>query len=460
LTIRENKLPNRKFNAIVVGGGIFGCTTAYLLKQAGKKVCLLEARKIGSGTTSFSTAKLTSQQGLLYTQLATKHGQEHARLYYEMNNNAIDFVEKLNFDCDFARRSHTTWTNVPGNVKQVHLENDICHDIGIDSKLVTADEMIKELPKSIRVLLGVRFENQAQFNPHKYCLELCKMIEGDGSKVFEDSRVISVINEDVHTVVANDIKLACDVLVLATHLPIMDRSLHFAVMEPSRTLCSAFKVRPGSHNMVNMSINAEKPTRSMRMAGETLIVCGQGYPNGEKTDTDKEYEILEVWAKEHFEVEEVICRWSAMDYMTGDHIPYVGYLYRGSNSIFTATGFSKWGLTNGIAAAHIVNDLIAGVPNRYQEMVDARRWDLFHQWQGLMLENVHTAKHFVADKIKHLLVPTLTNQLEIGDGRIVKVQGKTVGAYRDAEGYHFVKPVCTHLGCDLVFNRGDKGMCD
>jgi nitrite reductase/ring-hydroxylating ferredoxin subunit len=154
-----------------------------------------------------------------------------------------------------------------------------------------------------------------------------------------------------------------------------------------------------------------------------------------------------------------LCKWSAMDYYSGDHIPFIGPIYRGATSIYTATGFSKWGLAASASAAEIVSAMILdhNCQPPFLDIVDARRWDLFAQWQTIIDENMHTAKHFVTDKINAILPHMNIASLKPGEGAIVEAAMDTVGAYRDEEGkLHVVKPVCTHLGCTLVFNDGDK----
>ena len=208
-----------------------------------------------------------------------------------------------------------------------------------------------------------------------------------------------------------------------------------------------------------MSISCSLPLRSLRVEGaddDVLVVGGEPFSVGDEADTNQRYAALEAWTRQHFPVSEVVARWSSMDYFSADHLPYIGYLYRGTNSLFTATGFSKWGLTNGMAAALIIRDLLDGRENPWHALVDARRWDVLHAVTGMARETVHTVKHFVGDKVGVLTAPDIT-ELKQGEGAVVKCKGETVRAYRDPTGsYHVVRPICTHLGCHLVFNQGDK----
>lgn len=489
-------LPQRHYDAIVVGGGVFGTTVAYKLKEAGKKVALIEGRTIGSGTSSFSTAKLSAQQGPIYSSLVQKHNDSTALNYYHMNMRGISIFEeiigKLSLDCHHDKRQHIMWTSDPKNIPIINKEYDTCKRLGIPCHLLQSQELLQDLPDTIAPLLGLGFPDQSIFNPYLYCTELSQRIPGDGCDVFENSRVSSIE-------VYNPIRVICeehnctftaDKLVLATHLPIMDRSLHFAYLEPSKSHCIAAKIRRfdqtgeegkgdftkekaesseehqddvkgkniRGRNIHHMYINVDMPMRSMRSShdGNYLIVAGESIPQGEKTDTQIFYDNLINWVNQNFYVDEITSHWSAMDYYSGDHIPMIGHLYRGTDSIFTATAMSKWGLANGIAAAEIITDLIEGRENPYTHMVDARRVDI-HQAKGFLLENLHTAEHFIKDKFKSAFTTRNILSLQPDEGDLVKVGLRTVGAYRDPQGvYHIVNPVCTHLGCSLLFNSGDK----
>lgn len=457
-------LRNVHFDTIVVGGGVFGCTTAHKLKASGQKVALIEARTVGSGTSGHSTAKLSAQQGTVYSMISEQHNDEVAKKYYNLNMHGIiaaeKIVNKLNLDCEFERKSHTAWTCQSQNVATIEKEYNVCNRLGIPCEMLDSSQL-KELPPSIGAIAGISFHGMAHFNPYKYCKELCGHIDGDGSRVFESTRVSSVEQLGPHRVHMEETNslMTADNVVLATHMPILDRSLHFAILEPSRSHCVAARVR--NNPLQNMFINVEQPMRSLRASGDVVVLAGDATKQGDDPLTQKYYDDLSSWLRRHYEVEEILCQWSAMDYYSGDHIPFIGPLYKGTETMYTATGFSKWGLACGVAGADIVNAMIHGDRNpEFLDIVDARRWDLVHQWRVMAEETKHTGTHFIADKLKTLLPKKNIKQLNAGEGDIVGagVGGLlTVGAYRDAGGeLHVVHPTCTHLGCTLVFNDGDK----
>eukprot|EP01039_Chlorochromonas_danica_P010232 gene10232-11326_t len=449
-----NNVHDIHFDVAVIGGGVVGCTTAYLLKEAGKSVALIEARHIGTGITGFSTAKLSAQQGLLYTMIAQKHDISAARNYYDMNIEGVNLVEhlvhKLNLDCDFSRRSHTTWTSDTSKEGLIYQEYELCAELGIPCSVLDNNRLCQEIPETIQPKIGLSFPDQAQFNSYKYCVELCKHIQGGDCQVFEETMVHDVSESTPHKidVPGNNASLTANHVVLATHIPILDRSMHFAILEPSRTHCVAAKIR--DLRMHNMFINSEQPTRSLRITGEyddILVVAGDAVKQGEGGDTNQYYADLEQWIRRHFDVEEVVASWSAMDYYSGDHIPFIGYLHRGSDSLYTATGFSKWGLANGVTGAKLIVDLIQGKHDSpFNQLVDARRWDLSSQWKTMAEESIHTAKHFFGDKVKHA-VDWMDRPIEAlgpSQGGICAAGMKKVGAYREESGsYHVIRPAVT-----------------
>lgn len=326
---------NVHYDVAVVGGGVVGCTAAYLLKSQGLSVALLEGRTVGTGTTGFSTSKVSAQQGLVYNMIASQHDSTAARAYYDMNLDGIavmeELVHNLQLNCEWSRRSHTSFTCESSNEKMVRQEYDLCKSLDIRCSLLNGDQLAEELPASINARLAISFPDQAQFNAYKYCTELAKHIHGQDCSVFENSRVFHVDQGRPHVlhINENNAKVTANHVILATHMPIMDRSMHFAMLEPSRSHCVAVKVNKTS--MRNMFINCEMPMRSLRTTGENdeiVVLAGDGVKQGEGGDTNQLYNDLEAWLRRHYDVREVVAKWSAMDYYSGDHIPFVGRLDR------------------------------------------------------------------------------------------------------------------------------------
>ncbi|MDP9071469.1 MAG: FAD-dependent oxidoreductase [Actinomycetota bacterium] len=439
----------------IVGAGITGLTTALLLQRQGRRVAVMEMARIGTGTTGHTTGKLTSLHGLTYVDLVKKHGREKARLYGEANQAAIDQVGRLagelGVDCRFRRASAFTYTASPKHRSMIEEEVATAVELGLPAALVEGAAV------PFPVEAAVRFDNQAHLHPRRYCLGLARRIVADGGHLFEQTRALDVDERLDHAVVRTqrgDVTAAQ--VVLATLLPFVDLGGFFAKARPTRSYGLALRLRHAAPE--GMWLSVESPTRSTRPwpdgGPEGLIVVGESHPTGHDEDTKRYYDDLEQWARSTFDVEAVEHRWSAQDYMTADSVPYVGRSPRMAHTL-VATGFKKWGLSNGTAAAMILADLVAGRDNPWLAVFDATRIGDAQTVKKLVEENLHVGKRFVEDRLTRLRAPEAAH-LRPGQGGIVEADGATVGAYRDREGdLHAVSLTCRHMGCSLRWNSAE-----
>jgi Rieske Fe-S protein len=209
-----------------------------------------------------------------------------------------------------------------------------------------------------------------------------------------------------------------------------------------------------------MLISAGSPTRSVRAVpvegDDLLLVGGEGHRTGAGGDTERRYARLEAFAREHWDVQSVEYRWSAQDNVTVDHVPYVGRLNPREERVFMATGFAKWGMTGGTAAALLLADLLTGRENPWAPLLDPNRLTLRASAPRLIKENLHAGLRFVGDRVSK---PGLraAEELAAGEGDIVRLHDERVAAYRDDDGtLHAVSPTCTHLGCQVNFNAAER----
>ncbi|MDQ3777622.1 MAG: FAD-dependent oxidoreductase [Actinomycetota bacterium] len=442
----------------VVGGGITGITAATLLKRAGRSVALLESKRIVRGATGYTTAKVTAGHGLGYTQIRRKHGEDGARVYAEANQAAIEriaqFVDEDGIDCDFERKANYAYAESDEEAGQVEEEVEVERRLGLPVSLV------RETPLPYPVAAAARMDGQAQFHPRKYLLALAATIPGDGSHVFENSRVQTVRHGEPCEVVSEQgVVRARDVFV-ATHLPILDRGLFFAKTYPHRSYAIAAPI-DAADAPDGMFINAGTPTRSVRTMrdGERLYlnVGGNGHKPGSEEDTPRRYDELEEFLRSHWpSAGEVEYRWSTQDYMPHDQVPYVGRLRRGGEHLYTATGFKKWGMTNGTVAAMIVSDTILGRENPWADLFDAKRIKPIASAAGFVKENAMAGLHFVADRLRRADKKSV-DDVRPGEGALVRVRGRKTAVYRDEDGtVHTLSPVCQHLYCIVDWNSAER----
>jgi glycine/D-amino acid oxidase-like deaminating enzyme/nitrite reductase/ring-hydroxylating ferredoxin subunit len=440
----------------VIGGGITGITAAVLCKEAGLTVAVVELDRVGAGVTGYTTGKVTSLHGLIYAQVRSRFGEDGARAYAQANQAGLELIARWvrdrGIDCDLRRKPALTYAEDGSDLGDVRDEVEAAAAAGLPASF-TEDV---DLPWPVAG--AVRVEDQAEMHARKYVLALAGTLPGGGSHVFERTRALGVDDGDpcrVHTdrgeVVARDV-------IVATHYPMLDRGLFFARLSPERSYALAVRVRGDVPQ--GMYLSTESPAHSLRAVphpgGELLIVGGEGHKTGQGGDTVERYERLEAWARERFDVAEVAYRWSAQDAMPADGIPYVGRLSPVSRHVWTASGYRKWGLTNGTAAAMMLTDLIRGRENAWTGTFDANRFKPLAAAPALLKENVNVGAHFFGDRLSS---PDARSLDELGpdEGGIVAVEGEKVAAYRDADGtLHTVSPICTHLWCQVKWNRAER----
>lgn len=444
----------------VVGAGITGVTAAILLKRAGKRVALVDSKRIVRGATGYTTAKVTSGHGVVYGKLTDTFGEDGARTYAESNQAAIEQIDELaregGIDCDFERKDNYVIAEREEERGRVEQEAEAMRKLGLPASFVT------ETPLPYEVAGAVKLENQAQFHPRKYLLGLAETIPGDGSHVFENTRVTHVTRADAGACVGETGRgnvRAADVI-LATHLPFMDRGLFFAKAHPHRSYAVAAPIDP-DQAPDGMFINAGTPTRSIRTIrdGERLLIQtgGQGHKPGQADDTAERYDALEGFLREHWPAAgPVEYRWSTQDYMSLDRVPYVGRLNRRSKHVFVATGYSKWGMTAGTVAAELLADAVLGRENAWAALYDSKRLKPKATAVKFVKENASTGVRFFAQRFARGEKRS-TEELGAGEGAILRVGGLKRAVYKDEGGeVHVLSPVCRHLWCYVEWNEAER----
>jgi glycine/D-amino acid oxidase-like deaminating enzyme/nitrite reductase/ring-hydroxylating ferredoxin subunit len=441
----------------VVGAGITGLTAALLLTRAGKRVAVIESKRIVHGATGYTTAKVTSSHGAVYKQLIAQFGEEGARIYGESNEAALAriarFVEEERIDCDFSRRSNYLYAATAEDRETVEQEAEAAAKAGLPATFV------EEAPLPFPTASAVRFENQAQFHPRKYLLAFADAIVRDGGHVFEGTRALAVEEGDRCRVRTDKGDVTAADVIVATQLPFLNRGLFFAKAHPYRSYVVCPRV-DSTRDPVDMFVSTETPTHTVRSSpyenDVLLIIAGEGHKVGEHPNTEERYGALERWTREHFEVQSFEYRWSTQDYYSVDHVPYIGRLTRRSRHVFVATGYNAWGLTNGTLAAMLLSDAVLGVENPWAGLYDAKRLAPKASATMFVKENVKVALRWFGDRAR-TGDRDAVSRLQPGEGAVVRIGGKTVAVHRDGEGgVHALSAVCTHLGCIVHWNTAEQ----
>lgn len=440
---------------LVVGGGITGVVLTYLLSKEGLNSTLVDANKICNGASGRNTGKATVQHDDFYWQIEKKHGIDSAKLYYKANNKALDFIEdsinKNDISCNFERLPSFVYTEKESYVDNIKREYETCKEIGIDCTYYNS----LELPLDIKA--AISFNNQAQFNPKQYIDSLANRAFKLGAKIYENTPIIDLkVGDRCQLETRDGYIIKANNVIIASHTPWYDGlNLFFAKESAERSYLLAYDLK---HNIPKgMYINLEKPSRTFRTyngEGKNLLIVGGGdHKVGQGKKEDEIYNELKSYASKVFNVKELHYKWSTQDYMSFDRLPFIGKISKEEDKVYVATGYSKWGMTNGVSAAMIIRDLIINKKSEYEEIFKPYRKGSFFTKYAIK-ENINAGINMISGKMNlgHDDMP-----IQKGEGKIVNIEGERYGAYRHFDNNLFIVDItCTHLGCELKFNGAEK----
>lgn len=438
----------------IVGGGITGITAGYLLSLAGVKVTIIDAGRILNGTTGHTTAKITAQHGIIYDELINHFGEEQAKMYYQANDTARAFIKNtiqtLNIQCEYEEHDAFIYTNSDNELNKLEKEAKAYEKLQISGKLVETMPLLS-LPMKKAIVMS----SQAQFHPIKYLLPLVEKIIENGGEIYERTTAVEVetgVNPKVIT--RNGFSITSDHVIAASHYPFYDGGgFYFTRMYAERSYILAVKQNaayPGG-----MYISSETPKRSVRSQGDLLLLGGESHKTGHGINTMEHYEALASFGENVLGVTEIEHRWSAQDLYTLDKVPYIGHITSNKENIYIASGYRKWGMTSGTAAALILSDLVAKGTHPYKELFTPSRFKADPSVKKFIEHNADVATQLVKGKVD--IIHKHPEEVKSGEGSHVNVNGKKCGAYRDNDGQlHIVDTTCTHMGCEAEWNEGDK----
>lgn len=446
---------DQRADVVVVGAGITGLTTALLLAAKGVDVVVVEALRVASGVTGRTTAKVTSQHSMLYSKIASKHDEETARVYGEANQKAVDqvamFVQQGAIDCSLERRPAFVYTRDADLAPEIEAEAELCRRLGLPASFTSS--VGDDLPYDIRG--AMRFGDQIQLQPVSYCDGLARMVVAAGGRIFEQTRVTDV-DAGTPSVETDHGTITADALVLATHIPIVDRGLFFAKADPSASHAVALETK--GHLPQGMYISADSPSRSVRSFTQDgrsfVVVVGEGHRTGEE-DAEAHEQALIDWAREYWPRARVAYTWMAEDYNPVDAVPYIGRLARANRNVYVATGFQKWGLSNGTVAGLILSETVLGHDHPWAAVFDTGRMTPIASAKSFVEHNVKAAGHLVGDRFDERSADVA--QLQPGDGAVIAVDGRNYAVSKDDDGrVTALSAQCTHMGCIVSYNGAER----
>ncbi|REB07115.1 FAD-dependent oxidoreductase [Sporosarcina sp. BI001-red] len=444
-------------DVVIVGAGITGITSAYLLANEGLKVAVIDSDEVLNGTTAHTTAKITAQHDLIYAEFIHSMGRDKAGLYYQANSEALNFIKKTvdehSIECEFSPQDSYIYATTEKCAKKVEKEAEAYKILGIDGELVDT------IPFEIEIQNALVMKNQAQFHPTKYLVHLIELIKEKGGQIFEQTTAVNIETGDMPSVLTTeDSRITAKHVLICTHFPFYEGTgLYSTRLYASRSYALAVKTKerfPGG-----IFISADKPTRSLRSVNandeELVLIVGEDHKTGQGIETMDHYKALETFGEDVFELEEVRYRWSAQDLVSLDNLPYIGELTAGNPNVLIATGFRKWGMSNGTAAALLFRDMVLGKENPYEELYTPARFNVIPSVKNLVVENANVVGQLIKGKLDR---PEKTPEtLSNGEGAVITLDGHRKGAFKDDEGnVHIVDTTCTHIGCEVSWNNGER----
>jgi glycine/D-amino acid oxidase-like deaminating enzyme/nitrite reductase/ring-hydroxylating ferredoxin subunit len=471
--------PEEVIDVVVVGGGIAGMTTAYLLSKSGKKVVVIEDGYMGSGETGRTTAHVTHALDDRYYDLEQIHGIQGASIAAESHTAAINLIESVvneeKIDCDFARLDGFLFLDRSDKKESLDRELQATHRVGIRET-----EIVEQAPlDSFNTGPCLRFPNQAQFHPLKYLRGLCHATIKNGGRIFtqthaQEIKPHSIKTSDGYIVEARNI-------VIATNAPIIDEtSKIYDKQDAYRTYVIGAKIKKnavpkalywdtGDHNSENI-VAPYHYVRIQRMDNDEtydlLIVGGEDHQTGSMSsdeDIEKRYSRLESWTKERFPIEEggIEYRWSGQVMEPQDSIAFIGHNPGDeNNNIYIATGDSGNGITHGTVAGILLTDLIMGKSNPWSSLYDPSR-------EPKGKPNVKEEKEgeggdgneekALTNKEGEGKITRTSSYEELSPGQGAVIEDRKMAAYKDHKGeLHIFSAICTHLGCTITWNNWEK----
>jgi glycine/D-amino acid oxidase-like deaminating enzyme/nitrite reductase/ring-hydroxylating ferredoxin subunit len=378
-----------------------------------------------------------------------------ARAYAKLNRAGIEgafaIADQHSVECRLERRPAFTYTEEAARRGEIEDEAEAARAAGLDAAVTTETDLPFEVAAAVRV------DAQAQFDPGAWCRGVADALAGAGVQVFEHTRATQVRSRDgglrVGTAIGAEVRARH--VVVATHMPFLDRGLFFARTGPKRSYAVAGPA--GGAVPQGMYLSVETPTRSIRSFAdldgtEHVIVGGEGHKTG-FSDPAGHYRSLEADLAERFAAGPADYRWAAHDLVPVDQLPFIGPLTPWSDKILTATGFNKWGLAAGIAAGDSLADQIAGREGAYGRYFHPSRLNLRASLPELAKERGSDAFRFFADRLRRNPIA----DPKPGEGKVVASGLAQHALYRDEDGeLHRLSARCTHVGCIVAWNPEER----
>jgi glycine/D-amino acid oxidase-like deaminating enzyme/nitrite reductase/ring-hydroxylating ferredoxin subunit len=461
IPVRPTLDADARADVCIVGAGIAGMSTAYMLAREGKSVIVLDDGAIGGGMTERTTAHLSNALDDRYVPIERLHGREGSRIAAESHTAAIDRIESIvaaeRIACEFERVDGYLFAPPGADGGLLERELEAAHRAG----LLSVEEVDGAPLEAFDTGRCLRFRGQAQFHPLRYLAGLASAIERSGGRIYCGTHVTAVNGgESAQVETRSGHVVAAGAVVVATNSPINDRvAIHTKQAAYSTYVIGAHVPRRSVSRALYW--DTEEPYHYVRLCctgdtgAELLIVGGEDHKSGQAADGVLRLLNLERWARARFPIERVEFRWSGQVLESADGLAFIGRNPGDELNVYVASGDSGQGMTHGTIAGILLTDLIMGRPSPWTEVYEPAR-KMLRAPLEYAKQNVNVAAQYFEDYLSGGDVAS-TDDLGPAQGAIVRRGLTKIAAYRDADGVvHERSAICTHLGCIVSWNAIEK----
>lgn len=455
-TSKQDFPAGQLFDAVIIGAGITGITTALLLQQAGKKCIVIEAANIAFGTSGGTTAHLNTFFDSTYDEVISNFGEDNAKLLAEAGKEAMqlirDNISANKIECEYAER-----TGYVFSVEKKQNE-DLEKLVEATQKVGLPMDFINDSPFPIPYLKMAAIEHQAQFHPTQYIKGLANAFVSKGGLIIENCRATEIDEDEILTIHTSSGTIKGKHAVYATHIPPGVNILHFR-NAPYRSYAMAITLKDNKYPQA-LGYDMCDPYhyyRSQKVNGqEYLIAGGEDHKTGHEVNTEYCFRNLESYVRKYFNVDAIAYKWSSQYYVPTDGLPYIGHLPGNRENIYCATGFNGNGMIFGTLSGLILTDLIVKGENKYKELFRPARVKPVAGFVNFVKEAADVVGHFIGDKLSPENISSLAD-LAAGEAKVVQYDGHTLALYKDENhNLHAVNSACTHIKCTVAWNNAEK----
>jgi len=442
-----------RVDVAILGGGITGLTAAAHLKLAGKRVAVLEASHVGSGTTGYTSGHLDATTDTPLADLIFDFGEKAAAVVATANREAIDLIEvrcRQWPDCEFRRIPSYQFTESGAGLTGLQKQCSAARKLGYNSWFT------RQVPLPFDCVGAVQTEGQGRFHALRYLQHLAAVVHGDGSSIFENTRAAPPDDGSPCTVHTDQAEVTADTIIVATHAPYLGISEFEFRVFPYQSYVLAARVPEPIADALYW--DDEDPYHYIRLASpyetDLLIVGGCDHKTGQPLDERERFAELEAYTKDRFLGASIEQEWSAQYYAPADGLPHVGRV-PATKHLYMATGYNGTGLTWGTVAGVLLSRMLLGQRHPLEDILSPGRVTITASARDVITENLDVMRRFVVDRFARGK-PIEDREILPGTGQVVSRNGRMVAIYRDEAGLlHRFSPVCTHAGCIVHWNEAE-----